>query len=151
MVIARPKYKLFRLSEELDRDLRRNLIHRPLNLFSSLGEPVGVDVDSNAAPRTGHVFVGFEPPNCLLELMPTIRTLKPDLVRINLSHQRNGPLRSRERRRPSKSDLNTIDALYQVCRRNCQQLTHITKYNRSVVRAMFARIGDKPSAIYVKH
>jgi hypothetical protein len=115
MVIAGPKYKLVHLSEELDRNLGRDFLHRQLNLFSSLSEPIGVDVDSNVTPRTSHVFVGFEPPNCLLEVMPTLRTLKLDLIRINLSHQRNGSFRSRERRRPSKFDLNTIDPLYQVC------------------------------------
>jgi hypothetical protein len=115
MVIVGPKYKVFRLPEELDRDLRRNLLHRQLNLFGSFSEPIGVDVDSNVTSRTSHVFVGFEPPDCLLQVMPALRTLKLDLVRINLSHQRNGSFRSRERRRPSKFDLNTIDALYQVC------------------------------------
>jgi hypothetical protein len=115
MVIAGPKYKLFHLPEELDRNLGRDLLHRQLNIFSSPSEPIGVDVDSNVTSRTSHVFVGFEPPYCLLELMPTLRTLKLDLVRINPSHQRNGSFRFRERRRPSKFDLSTIDALYQVC------------------------------------
>src|SRR5271165_4805287 len=78
---------IFLLAEELDRNLRRRLIHRSLNFFCSLGEPIGVDVDSDVTPWASHVFVGLEPPNCLLELMPALQTLKLDLVRINISHQ----------------------------------------------------------------
>lgn len=80
------------LAEELYGDLRGNFLHCPLNLFGSLGQPVGVDIDSDVTPWTSHVFVGFEPPYCLLEVVPTIRTLELDLVRVNVSHQ--GILRS---------------------------------------------------------
>jgi hypothetical protein len=108
------------LTEKLDGDLSGNLLHCPLNLFGSLGQPIGIDIDSDVTIRASHVFVVFEPPYCLLEIVPTIRTLELDLVRINVSHQ--GMLRALfpftppgERRQPSTLDQNLqwlIDVAY---------------------------------------
>jgi len=39
------------------------------------------------APRTRHVLVRLEPPDCLLEVVPAFRTLKPDLMGFHANHQ----------------------------------------------------------------
>jgi hypothetical protein len=95
------------LTKKLDGDLRGNLFHCPLNLVGSLGQPIGIYIDSDVTPRASHVFVGFEPPYCLLEIVPAIRTLELDLVRINVSHQ--GMLRALFPFTPPASDRQPSD------------------------------------------
>jgi hypothetical protein len=68
------------LAEKLYRDLRRDFVDCFLNFLGGVGQPVRVDIDPNAALRTRHVLVRLEPPDCLLEVVPAFRTLKPDLM-----------------------------------------------------------------------
>jgi hypothetical protein len=76
-----------RLAEKLDRDLGRTFIHRFLNFVGGLGQPVGVDVDSDATTRTGHMLVRLDPSDGLMEILPTIGTLKSNLTHFNVRHR----------------------------------------------------------------
>lgn len=73
-------------TEELDADLRGDLFHSLLNLFDRLGQSTGIDIDSDVAAGAGHVLAGLEPSNCLLEIVPAVRTLKTELVRLDPAH-----------------------------------------------------------------
>jgi len=77
------------LTKELDRDLGGNLLDRLLNFLGGLGQPVGVDIDADPAPGTRHVLIRLELSDRLLEIVPAIRTLKPDLVGCRANHQEN--------------------------------------------------------------
>ena len=85
--MARQRSPAKPLAKKLDGDFRRNFLDRFLNFLAGLGQPIGVDIDSNAAPRTGHVLVRLEPPDCLSEIVSAFRTLKPDLIGLNASHR----------------------------------------------------------------
>jgi hypothetical protein len=75
---------------EFDSDFRRRFSDRLLNFLGCLGQPVGVDVDSNAAPRAAHMLACLEPPNCLFQLMPALGTLEPDHAQIDVWHRQDG-------------------------------------------------------------
>jgi hypothetical protein len=74
------------LAEKLDRDLGRDFIHRLLNFVGGLGQPIGVDVDSDATTLTGHVLVRLDPPDGLMEILPATGALKSDLMLFNVRH-----------------------------------------------------------------
>ena len=76
-----------RLAKKLDRDLWRTFLDRFLNFFGRLGQPVGVNVDSDATARTAHVFVGLESADGLMKILPAIGALKRDLMHLNARHQ----------------------------------------------------------------
>jgi hypothetical protein len=74
--------------EELDRNFRRDFIERFLNFVGGFCQSVGIDIDSDAAIRTGHVLVRLEPADGLYEVLPATRTLKSDFMGARFNHQR---------------------------------------------------------------
>ena len=59
-----------------------------MNFLRGVGQPVCVDVGSDAAARTAHVFIRFQAPDRLPEVLSAVRTLKPDLVQIRVGHRK---------------------------------------------------------------
>jgi hypothetical protein len=85
---------LFRLplAKKLDGNLWWNLLDSVLNFLGGPRQPIRVDVDSYATPRTGHMLACLEPPDCLFEILPAFRALKPDLMEIYASHRKPHPI-----------------------------------------------------------
>ena len=83
MLVPSPKCS----AEELDRDFRRDLFEGFLNLLGGVSEPVRVDVDSDATPPTAHGFAGLQRTYSLFEVVPAVRALKSDFMRITINHR----------------------------------------------------------------
>jgi len=69
--------------KKFDSDFGRNLLDRFVNFVCGVGQPVGVDIDPDVAARTRHVLTRFQAPDRLSQIVPAIRTLKPDLMQID--------------------------------------------------------------------
>jgi len=74
------------LAEEFDCDFRRDLFDCPSYFPGGIGQPSCVDVYSNTASRTVHVFARLKIPNCLPEFVPAFRTLESDRMCVNIGH-----------------------------------------------------------------
>jgi hypothetical protein len=68
--------------EKFDCDLWGHLFQGPPDLLSGVCEPIGVNVNSNAATPADHVSALLETRDRLLELMPALRALESDQVRV---------------------------------------------------------------------
>jgi hypothetical protein len=73
-------------AKEFDGDFRGGLGDRFLNLLGGPGQSIGVDIDPDVTPGTNHAFGCLEPSNRLFQFVPTLRTLEPNLVCVDLWH-----------------------------------------------------------------
>jgi hypothetical protein len=67
---------------EFDSDLGGHLFQRPLDFLSGVRQPVRVYVDSNVAAPAPHMSALLETRDRLLEIMPALRALESDEVRV---------------------------------------------------------------------
>jgi hypothetical protein len=77
------------LAEKLDGDLRGHLIQGTPHFLGGVCQSVRVDVDSNAASTAAHVSAQLETSDRLLKLMPALRALEFDQMRVAHGAEQN--------------------------------------------------------------